>query len=106
MNARRSFSICCSESSGYISSVDTTKVGLAAGSLGAGRAKKSDVIDPSVGFVLKKRVGDAVTKGESLATLYINDEKKGQTAASILLDSYQISDTQPEAIPLIYDIEK
>ncbi|MBT3318875.1 MAG: pyrimidine-nucleoside phosphorylase [Clostridia bacterium] len=94
------------QSSGYISAVDTTKVGLAAGSLGAGRARKSDVIDPSVGFVLKKRVGDAVAKGESLATLYINDEMKGQTAASILLDSYQISDTKPEAIPLIYDIVK
>ncbi len=94
------------QSSGYISAVDTTKVGLAAGSLGAGRAKKSDVIDPSVGFVLKKRVGDAVVKGESLATLYINDEKKGQTAASILQSSYQISDTRPKPIPLIYDIEK
>ncbi len=94
------------EKSGFIIAVDTKKVGLAAGSLGAGRARKSDVIDPNVGFVLKKRVGDTVTKGESLATLYINDDKKGQTAASILLQSYQIGDTKPKAIPLIHDIEK
>lgn len=94
------------EKSGFISAVDTTKVGLAAGSLGAGRAKKSDVIDPNVGFVLKKRVGDAVQKGESLATLYINDDAKGQTAAQLLLQSYQISDTQPAAIPLIHEIVK
>ena len=92
--------------SGYISSVDTTKVGLAAGSLGAGRAKKTDTIDPHVGFILKKRIGDKVEKGESIATLYINDEKKGGIAAQLLTESYEIDATQTKAPPLIYCVEK
>lgn len=94
------------EKSGYVSSVDTTKVGLAAGSLGAGRAKKTDTIDPHVGFELKKRVGDYIERGETLALLYINDENKGKTAAQLLTQSYVISEEKPEDIPLIYGIEK
>lgn len=92
--------------SGYINEVDTTKVGMAAGTLGAGRAKKSDIIDPSVGFELKKRVGDYIEKGETLATLYINDEEKGKAAGKLLTESYTISQTAPEPIPLVYRIEK
>lgn len=92
--------------SGYISSVDTTKVGMAAGTLGAGRAKKSDVIDPSVGFELKKRVGDYIEKGETLATLYINNDEKGKEAAKLLTESYTIKESAPDSIPLIYGIKK
>ena len=94
------------QKSGYIGAVDTTKVGLAAGALGAGRTKKTDNIDPNVGFELKKRVGDKVEKGEFLALLYVNDEQKGKTAAQLLTESYTITDKKPKEIPLIHGIEK
>lgn len=48
------------------------ELGIAAMLLGAGRATKEDTIDYAVGIKLHKKVGMAVTKGESLATIYSN----------------------------------
>jgi len=42
--------------------------------LGAGRATKEDKIDPAVGLVMKVRCGQAVSKGDVLADLYVNKE--------------------------------
>ena len=46
--------------------------------LGAGRIKKEDKIDKEVGFVLNKKVGDKVEKGEILGYIHANDEEKGK----------------------------
>src|SRR5690606_23561168 len=51
---------------GYVVGVDTEAVGLAAVLLGAGRERVDSKIDPAVGFVLQKRVGDQVRAGEPL----------------------------------------
>ena len=48
--------------------------------LGAGRIKKDDKIDMSVGIVLNKKVNDFVEQDELLATIYANDEEKCKTA--------------------------
>ena len=42
--------------------------------MGAGREKKDDVIDPTVGIKLNKVVGSRVKKGDLLCTLYVNKE--------------------------------
>ena len=57
---------------GYISSIHALTIGVAAMKLGAGRETKEDQIDPDVGIVLNKKVGDKVIVGETLATLYNN----------------------------------
>lgn len=57
---------------GVITEEVANELGLAAMKLGAGRATKDDVIDLGVGLVLHKKVGDAVTKGESLVSIYSN----------------------------------
>ena len=54
-------------SSGVVAAVDAQAVGLAAMGLGAGRATKDDRIDPAVGVVLVRKVGDPVRDGEPLA---------------------------------------
>lgn len=59
---------------GYVSEIVADEVGTAAMLLGAGRATKDSVIDLAVGLVLRKKIGDKVTKGESLVTLYSNFE--------------------------------
>ncbi|MHC5253316.1 pyrimidine-nucleoside phosphorylase [Listeria kieliensis] len=56
--------------SGFVSEIVADEMGVAAMMLGAGRATKEDEIDLSVGIVLRKKVGDAVQEGESLATVY------------------------------------
>jgi pyrimidine-nucleoside phosphorylase len=82
-----------SEHGGYISHIEAEKVGLISMHLGGGRATKESDIDLSVGLVLKKKVGDAVQKGESLATIHAPSYEKAAEAAVLLRDCVTISDT-------------
>lgn len=61
---------------GWIESIDALRLGLAAMKLGAGRQKKEDTIDLSVGIWLGGKVGDRVEKEKPLAVVYANDEEK------------------------------
>ncbi len=60
--------------------------------LGAGRATKEDVIDPAVGIVLHKKVGDNVAQGESLLTIYSNRENVDDVKEKLYSNIF-ISDT-------------
>lgn len=60
--------------SGYVSAIDSLELGLAGITLGAGRTKVDDVIDPKAGILLKKKVGDSVTKGEKIAEIFTDKE--------------------------------
>ncbi len=62
------------EASGYVSKIDALTIGNASCILGAGREKLSDSVDHAVGIVLAKKVGDKVSKGDVLATIYANKE--------------------------------
>ena len=90
--------------SGIISKIHAESVGIIAMELGAGRATKESEIDLSVGIVLKKKRGDEVKEGESLATIYANSEIKGNKAVESLLKEIIISDSYEETIPLIYKV--
>ena len=58
--------------SGYIKEINALEIGNAAMKLGAGRATEDDIIDPTAGIVLNKKVGDYVSKDETLCTFYTN----------------------------------
>lgn len=60
--------------SGVVANIVADEIGIAAMMLGAGRATKEDTIDQAVGLMLRKKVGDKVTKGESLVTIHSNKE--------------------------------
>ncbi|MEK3721709.1 pyrimidine-nucleoside phosphorylase [Paenibacillus sp. FSL H8-0034] len=60
---------------GTVSRIDAEALGVTAMLLGAGRATKEDQIDLAVGMVLRKKVGDAVRSGETLAELYMNNNE-------------------------------
>ena len=79
--------------SGYISKIDSYKVGHASMLLGAGRETLDSDIDYSVGIVLQKKVGDYVNQGETIALLYVAD-KNIEEATKILESAYSYSDTQ------------
>lgn len=81
---------------GYVKELDAKNVGEISMNLGAGRMKKEDTIDLSVGIVLKKKVGDKVENGEVLAYIHANDEIKGKEAVQRLLDSYKITEEKVE----------
>lgn len=58
---------------GYIEAMDTEKIGIAAMVLGAGREKKEDVIDFTVGLDFKKKIGNFVKKGDVVCYLHANE---------------------------------
>lgn len=77
--------------SGYVHNLNAFKVGQIASLLGAGRQRKEDEIDYSVGIELLKKVGDKVQEQETLAYIYANDEQKGKQAVRDLQRAYLIS---------------
>lgn len=74
----------------YVYGIDALMIGEAAMNLGAGRAKIDDVIDHSVGIILRKKVGDKVVKGDAIATIYAN-EKGIDIASKMIIDAYTMS---------------
>lgn len=87
---------------GYVSKIVADEVGTAAMLLGAGRATKESAIDLAVGLVLRKKVGDAVKKGESLVTIYSNTEQIDEVK-QLLTESIKISSNRVTPPTLIYD---
>ncbi len=89
--------------SGYITAIDTEKVGMAAVALGAGRERVDSIIDPAVGFVLEKKVGDKVEKGEPLAMMHINDAARAATIIDRFQSACAFGDKAPAPRPLIIE---
>jgi pyrimidine-nucleoside phosphorylase len=84
--------------SGYIKSIDNKRIGLAAVQLGAGRQKLEDKIDPAVGFLIKKKVGEYVEKGETIAKVLANDQEKGKMAKSEISKAFEIRKTKSKRL--------
>ena len=89
-------------SDGYVHHMDTVALGNAAQAMGAGRKVKTDVIDHSVGFVLHKRIGDAVRAGEPLGTVHAKDEASAQAAIAALQRDVVITGEQVPPCKLIH----
>ena len=60
---------------GYLKSVNTLGLGIAAVELGAGRMKKEDKIDPTAGITFNYKIGDKIENGNVLAEIFSNDKK-------------------------------
>ncbi|UXR69169.1 MULTISPECIES: pyrimidine-nucleoside phosphorylase [unclassified Staphylococcus] len=88
--------------SGVVSEMIANEIGIASMMLGAGRQTKEDTIDLAVGLVLNKKVGDKVEEGESLLTIYANQEDVEQVKEK-LYDNITISD-HGETPTLIHEI--
>ncbi len=89
------------EKSGYIASVQTDKIGYAAKALGAGRERKEDEIDLSVGLVMKKRVGMWVNEGDVLCTMHVGKISDIDRARDMILEAIDIASEKPEPVKLI-----
>jgi pyrimidine-nucleoside phosphorylase len=89
---------------GFITAIHCYQVGVASMLLGGGREKKEDSIDPGVGLVLEKKVGDAVKAGEPLCVVHYNTEVRLGNAMALLEKSFEIGDKAPQASPLIRKI--
>ena len=89
---------------GYVSEILTDEIGMASLVLGGGRATKDSKIDLSVGIIINKKLGDKVSKNETLATLYASDDEKRKEAKKRLINAYVISKDKPKRPPYIYSV--
>ena len=88
--------------SGYMSTMNAERVGIASVALGAGREKKGDSIDMAAGIILERKTGDYVEKGEVLATLLTSDEKRLDDGERIFREALSFGFEQPSREPLFF----
>ena len=90
--------------SGFVSAIDAERVGKVALSLGAGRGKATDRIDPLAGVRLSVAVGDKVSLGSPLATLEKSSDPDGlEKAAAELFKAFVISPDAPQEEALLLE---
>lgn len=90
------------ESDGVVTQITADEIGVASMLLGGGRAAKEDQLDYAVGIVLNHKVGDAVKKGDTLLTVYSNQEDITKVE-QLIRDNYLIGD-HAETLNLIHEI--
>ncbi len=89
---------------GYVARLGAIRVGIAALELGAGRQRKDDPIDHSVGVVLHKKRGDQVAQGALLAEIHAADESSAERAVVAVLAAYDVADDPPESRPIVIEV--
>jgi pyrimidine-nucleoside phosphorylase len=89
---------------GYVSAIDTYKMGIAARILGAGRNKINDEIDHSVGYEVLAKLGDRVEHKQPLVRIFYNDIGKCNQAERLIKDAYKILNEHTHIPPLIYEV--
>jgi pyrimidine-nucleoside phosphorylase len=90
-----------SPSDGFITGVNARTVGRVSMALGAGRDTLDSRVDPSVGILLNKKIGDRVEKGEPLCTVFYNQAAKFESVRRLLLEAFVINPDRVQPPPLI-----
>ena len=80
-----------SQSSGFVSEIDTLAIGNAIVEIGGGRTRAEDSIDHAVGFASERKIGDEIRANEMLGVLYCRDENQFNQIRENLINSYKIS---------------
>jgi pyrimidine-nucleoside phosphorylase len=89
---------------GYVRTLGAVRIGLAALHLGAGRRTKEDAIDHAVGVVCRKKRGDRVAAGETVAEVHARDEASARVAAAEVLDACELAPEAPPPAPVVLDV--
>jgi pyrimidine-nucleoside phosphorylase len=87
--------------SGYVGAIDSLELGISSITLGAGRARIEDAIDPKAGIVLGKKVGERVEGGDVLATFYTDKDAVIEPARERIRNAFRIQPAPPKQKPLI-----
>jgi len=90
--------------SGFITEMDTTKIGWAVQRTGAGREKAGEPVDPHAGILFHARRGAYVEKGQPIATLYATKPEMLPEPIALLKDAITLSAVAPEPVPLVSQI--
>ena len=91
---------------GHVNFIDAKMTGMAGVLLGAGRNTMEDKVDFGAGIWLHKKAGDAVKKGDIIATLYASDKKRLQAGAELFAKAVKLSTAKPKPYKLVHSIIK
>jgi pyrimidine-nucleoside phosphorylase len=80
----------CADRSGYVTAIDTREVGLAGCGMGVGRLKLTDKIDPGIGFMMLRKIGDKVRTGDPIWAIHARKKSQAGTAAKRLMAATSI----------------
>jgi len=86
---------------GFLKKLDALSIGRGCVLLGAGRQTLDSVIDPAVGVIVRKKIGDVVTESDPIIEVYYNDEQKLQEAWPWFEESIEISEESVESPVLV-----
>jgi pyrimidine-nucleoside phosphorylase len=89
---------------GFVTGIDAAEVGNAIASIGGGRARMEDAIDPGVGYAAERKIGDEVKAGETLGLLYCRDPAQGRMASERIQAAYTIGANSTSAPTLIKEV--
>lgn len=92
------------DSAGWVKVVDAQAVGESSVEIGAGRAKKGDIIDQAVGIMVRVKVGDKINAGQTLFDVHVNDRKAFETVFQKLKTSVEISEEPVEPPPYFWGV--
>lgn len=87
---------------GFVAAVDCEALGRVAASLGAGRMRKSDRVDPAVGIEFFPKVGDRIGEDAPVAVIHARDEQSAAAGAERVREAMSVSEEAVEAPPLIF----
>ncbi len=88
---------------GFVARIDAEAIGVAAMLLGAGREKVDSEIDPAVGLVLLRKVGDPVSAGEPLVQIHYNRTDRLEAAKTLILQAFRVAPAAPSPRPLVLE---
>ena len=90
------------ERAGTLAAVDAEGLGRASGDLGAGRKRKGDPIDPSVGIVFLPKIGDRLVAGQELGRVHARSDGDAEAGIRAVHAAMTIGDEPVEPPPLVY----
>lgn len=90
------------DGSGVLAAVDAEEIGLASVGLGAGRIRKGDPVDPSVGIVVHPKIGDRLEAGEPVGEVHARDHDGAAEAARRVLAAMNLVDGPVQPPPLVH----
>lgn len=85
--------------SGIIIEIETTEIGHAIAALGGGRVRIEDKIDPTVGFIAERTIGDEVSQGDLLGTVYAKNGSRAKETGARIQAAYRVSEASHSQRP-------
>jgi pyrimidine-nucleoside phosphorylase len=88
---------------GWLTEIDAEALGAASVALGAGRLRKGDPIDPTVGIVMRAKIGDRLERGHQVGSVHARDAGAAAAAVAAAQATLTIGDEPASAPPLVHD---